>query len=447
MSSDHDARELAERSAGFRGRLVFLNLLTAGVAVAIAVGALGVQQYFASRSDVGVQIEAIAQVVADNGAAALAFGDAKNAAEVLTALRALPEITRAGMYGQAGMLQEMRRQGVPPLEYQRHLAPRERELRFSINRVEVFKPALLAGRQVGMVYIQADLRRVYGRLGWFLGAAFLIVAASLSGAFLLLSRMRNRLTQAEEAVLRMNVSLEHRVAARTAELERANRELESFSYSVSHDLRAPLRAINGFASHLHETEKSRLTEAGARLLDRVVFNAAHMGQLIDDILEYSRAAQAQPERTRCELANMARGIAHELAEHYPRTHWEVQALPALRADRTMLHQILQNLIGNAFKYSAKVPQPRVEVFAQQLEGQWVIGVRDNGAGFDPATAQRLFGMFQRLHAANDFSGTGVGLAIVKRLVERHGGRVWAESSLGCGASFFFTLPDGPAAPE
>ena len=246
--------------------------------------------------------------------------------------------------------------------------------------------------------------------------------------------------EAERRIRELNESLERRVAERTAELERANKELQAFSGTVSHDLRAPLRAINGYASLLREQERGRLSSDGQGLLDRLAVNSSKLGTLVEEILEYSRAAQSALHRAPVDLGKLARGIADELQAQYPAARIALAALPIVDGDATMLHQILQNLIGNALKFSAGRTDARVEAGWREEKGERIFFVRDNGAGFDMRYADRLFGMFQRLHSEKEFPGTGVGLAIVKRLVERHGGRIWAESEPNAGATFSFTLP-------
>lgn len=245
-----------------------------------------------------------------------------------------------------------------------------------------------------------------------------------------------------EQVQSYAAEMERRVAERTAQLETANRELEAFSYSVSHDLRAPLRAVDGFARILLDEYRDKLDEEGRRLLHVIREGAAQMGQMINDILAFSRAGRFELNRSTVDMTALARGVAAELCplEEGRTVNITVHDLPAAHGDPAMLRQVFANLIGNAVKFTAKKKAALIEVGAQPAERETVYYVRDNGAGFDMRYADRLFGVFQRLHSTEEFEGTGIGLAIVKRIIARHGGRVWAEGKVGKGATFYFTLP-------
>ena len=221
-------------------------------------------------------------------------------------------------------------------------------------------------------------------------------------------------------------------------LERANAELESFSYSVSHDLRAPVRALNGYARILEEDYGTTLDAEGRRIMAVIRSEAERLGALIDDLLSFSRLGQSPLRATTADMSNLVTEVAREVLP--AGAQLSVAPLPPARGDRTMLRHVLVNLLSNAVKFSAPRPPVRIEVFAEPGEQQHVYAVRDHGVGYDPRYAAKLFGVFQRLHSESEFEGTGVGLAIVKRVIERHGGRVWSESSLGNGSTFFFTLP-------
>ncbi|MBI4469344.1 MAG: response regulator [Acidobacteria bacterium] len=233
-------------------------------------------------------------------------------------------------------------------------------------------------------------------------------------------------------------------AALVEELERKNNELEAFSYSVSHDLRAPLRSIDGFSQALLEDYATLLDQKGKDYLRRVRAAAQRMGELIDDLLQLSRVGRAELNRDRVSLSDLARAVAMELRKMEPDRHVELRIEDGLvaQADSQLIRVALDNLLGNAWKFTAKVAEPRVEFAAEPRDGGTVYFVRDNGAGFDMNYAEKLFRPFQRLHGEAEFPGTGIGLATVQRIVDRHGGRIWAEGTIGCGATFYFTLPPG-----
>lgn len=225
-------------------------------------------------------------------------------------------------------------------------------------------------------------------------------------------------------------------------LESAYRELESFSYSVSHDLRAPLRTISAFTQALAEDLKFQLDDKARDHLRRVLAAAARMSDLIDALLELSHISRASLGRHKIDLSAMAGAVVEELRRRDVTRKLSADIVPDLsvEADGRLLRIMLENLIGNAWKFTANVAQPKVTVGVEHREDERVFFVADNGAGFDMAFADRLFTPFQRLHAAREFAGTGIGLATVRRIIERHGGRIWAESEPGKGATFFFTLP-------
>jgi signal transduction histidine kinase len=230
------------------------------------------------------------------------------------------------------------------------------------------------------------------------------------------------------------------LAARTAQLEAANRELESFSYSVSHDLRAPLRHIHGFIEILQAEHQQQLNDEGRRYLTVVGESARRLSSLIDDLLAFSRMGRAEMMRRQVELEPLVKeAISTQDAGGRP-VEWRVEPLPAVVGDASMLHLVYANLLSNALKYSRRVERPVITVGAQQGVGETLFFVRDNGVGFDPRYAHKLFGVFQRLHSAEEFEGTGIGLANVRRIIARHGGRTWAEGRPGEGATFFFSLP-------
>jgi DNA-binding response OmpR family regulator len=257
-------------------------------------------------------------------------------------------------------------------------------------------------------------------------------------------RIRDQLlrSELEAADARAARELAEAKAGLVEELEYKNKELEAFSYSVSHDLRAPLRGIDGFSQALIEDYTERLDETGRNYLSRIRAAAQRMGQLIDDMLLLSRIGRTQLERERVDLSDLARVVNDELRRQDPdrRVVLEVQPELVARADRGLMRVLLDNLLGNAWKFTARTADARIDFMMQEHETEKVFVVQDNGAGFDMAHAGTLFQPFHRLHAVSDFPGSGIGLATVRRIVDRHGGRIWAEGTVGRGATFFFTIP-------
>jgi signal transduction histidine kinase len=302
---------------------------------------------------------------------------------------------------------------------------------------------LLAERTAG-----AESAAAWTRLSAVGASALGMVAVLLGGRFML--RAAAARARAERGVRAAN-----------AELARANAELEAFSYSVSHDLRAPLRAIDGFSRAVEEDHGRDLPPAAREDLARVRAAAGRMGRLIDDLLRLSKVGRQEMRRVEVDVSALAAGVAAELRRAEPGRSVEVVVHEGLRAraDPGLVGVILQNLIGNAWKFTGGTPGARIEVGAEDPEREGVrrggghggdgraFYVRDNGAGFDPAYAERLFTPFRRLHRAEDFPGTGIGLATVRRAVQRQGGEVWAEGSPGRGATFWFTLGRRHDAPE
>jgi hypothetical protein len=242
--------------------------------------------------------------------------------------------------------------------------------------------------------------------------------------------------------LRMeNDELQQRVREHTAALEAANKELEAFSYSVSHDLRAPLRAIDGFSQILVKEHAPQLSDEAQNLLQAVSHNALRMGQLIDDLLAFSRLGHLPVSKERVNVAGLVQNVLDELHREHEGRDVEVRVdpLPDCMGDPSLLKQVWVNLLSNAFKFTRQRERALIEISCHEQQGEKVYVVRDNGAGFDMTYFDKLFGVFQRLHRSDEFEGTGAGLAIVQRIIHRHGGRIRAEAAVNQGAAFFFTL--------
>lgn len=254
-------------------------------------------------------------------------------------------------------------------------------------------------------------------------------------------RDHTRQRMAEEEIQRLNRELETRVQARTAELVALNRELESFSYSVAHDLRAPLRAINTFSYALQQDSADCLNSEGTRHLGRIRQAAQRMEQLIDDLLKLAQVTRQEIRWENVDFSDMAQRIRGKLQAGDPvrKVDWVIAPHALAQGDPRLLEIALENLMGNAWKFTSKMPHSRIEFGVMPQDGKSVFYVRDNGAGFDMHYANRLFAAFQRLHSTSDFEGTGIGLATVARIITRHGGRVWAEGAVNQGATFYFSL--------
>lgn len=268
---------------------------------------------------------------------------------------------------------------------------------------------------------------------------------------LLLDDLAFRAAEAEAAHRITKLELERLVAKRTQELANVNQELQAFSYSVAHDLRAPLRHIDGFSQALIEDYAGRLDDRGKDHLDRIRQACQQMGELIDDLLKLSRVSRHELRVEQTDLGAIARRIVERLRKADPGRHVDFSAPPQLyvTGDPGLLKVALENLLGNAWKFTGKSKEAKIDFGATQRDGATVYFVKDNGAGFDMRYANKLFGAFQRLHSEEEFSGTGIGLATVQRIVHRHSGRTWAEGAVGRGAAFYFTLGSegGPSGNE
>ena len=495
------------RDASIRQKLMAILLLTSGVVLLLTCTAFVAYQFLTYRQTTLKNLSTLGGIIAANSTASLAFRNDGDAREILAALRAEPHVVAAGLYDKDGNLFARYPADVPIAAFPP--APQRDGYRFEGAHLIGFAPVAQPGNaRLGTLYLQSDLKAVYGTLllagvigalvlGVSLLVAYLLSTAlqgTISRPILLLAETakgvsdrqdyavrvpkladdelgvltdafnhmlgriqdQNRvLKEREDELRRYATDLEQRVADRTHELEErhdalrrnaaellvANEELDAFAYSVSHDLRAPLRSIDGFSHALLEDYAGQLDEAGRDALQRVRAAAQRMATLIDDLLKLARVTRAEMRKETVDLSAIARDIVTELQRATPERQVDFAVAPGLegRGDPRLLRVALENLLRNSWKYTAKQPHPRVEFGSVEANGQRTFMVRDNGAGFDMKYADKLFGVFQRLHSAAEFEGTGVGLATVRRIIIRHGGRIWAEGAVDRGATFYFTL--------
>jgi signal transduction histidine kinase len=480
--------------ASIAARLTWGNVLVSGVALLLAAVALGAYDRATFREAAVRNLSIQAQIVGANSVSALVFNDANTAGITLAALNASPNIVSAAIRTpDARIFASYTRDGGGPVYAPLTIPPGQSEVqRLDATGIVLTRRINFQGKPIGSVSIQSDLREFDARRTRSLGIIAAVMVVSLIAALVmswlsqraiskpivhlaeiansvsgnkdysarapvaggpreiavLTEAFNDMLTQIQERDASLRTaqdSLEARVLDRTAELDLVNKELEAFSYSVSHDLRAPLRHVTGFASLLEEHAQGQLDGQSRKYLETIAQAAKRMGQLIDDLLLFSRMGRSQVATRHVSLNELVRDVREEMqAEGGTASRhidWHVADLPGVEGDSAMLRLVISNLLSNAIKYTAPRPEARIEVGAGGAAAdEVVVFVRDNGVGFDMQYVDKLFGVFQRLHRSDEFEGTGIGLANVRRIIHRHGGRVWAEGEIDRGATFYFSLP-------
>ena len=464
------------RDLAIQRKMILIIMSTNTVAILLVCAGFVLHDVVTFRRNLLDSLSVLAAVIGSNSTAALSFDDRAAAKETLAALRAEPHIVAAAIYGAdaqvfATYLRDVRRSDfrAPP--------PGPEGPRFDNGHVALFRPITLQSERLGTLYLLSDLEAMRRRLDRYAQIVLVVIVSSSVVALLLSSRLQKLISEpilhlahtaatvsakkdyslrvakggADEigtlidtfnAMLLQVQEHEKALQERTRQLEAANKELESFSYSVSHDLRVPVRAIDGFSLILLEEHAQDLDAEAQRLLQVIRSSTRQMGQLIDDLLQFSRYGRRALTWSEVDMSGLAREVMQELLALEPERRVEVRwgALPALMADRGMLRLVLVNLLSNALKFTRRQDDAWVEIGSRLEAGETVYCVRDNGVGFDMRFADKLFNVFQRLHSVEEFEGNGIGLAIVQRIVHQHGGRIWASAEVGRGAAFSFTIP-------
>ena len=476
---------MALKDLPIQRKLMRVFLLTTCAVLSLACTTYFAYEFVTFRHAMIRQPSILAKVIASNSTAALAFYDREGAAEILSAVSAEPHIVAAALYDNEGKLfsyfpENFRQETLPDTLHGEGYY-------FKQSHLLGVEPVMEGDRRLGTLYLKSDMGAIYERLMLYTAIAVLVIALSLLLGYFLSRRLQKeistpildlaelaraisdrqdfsvrarklsndeiglltdafnhmlqRIEEQTREITTFNQRLEERVVERTRELQAANRELEAFSYSVSHDLRAPLRSIHGYMTIFSQEYAPHVDTEGKRLINIILSNGRKMGQLIDDLLSFSQLGRKELCKGRVSMKELAAEVwsEHAQAETQREVAFTLQDIPDTIADAGTMKQVWANLISNARKYTQHTPSPTVEIGWFRETETPIYYIRDNGAGFDMKYYDKLFGVFQRLHAEEEFSGTGVGLAIVERIISKHGGRIWAESTPGAGTTFYFTL--------
>lgn len=478
---------MALRNVPIRRKVLIMLLLMSLVVMLMMRVAFFTYEYLTFRDTIGSRLKIMGRVIASNSTAALAFDNPDDATEILSALGADPDIVAAAVYDHNGRLFARY-----PVKREAEKFPSQPEAdgyRYRDGADVGWQPIVVEQRRLGTLYLRFESDAMIHhwlagslKLGASIMAVVLLLAyvvarfiqrqislpilelsvaakeiaerrdysarakqhgndelGQLTGAF---NQMLDQIEARDREISGLNQDLEQRVEQRTAQLEAANRELEAFSYSVSHDLRAPLRHIDGYAQLLQKRIGTKVDDTERRYMTTIISSSKGLGTLIDELLAFSRMGRAELRQTQVNSQAMVEEVQRDLQPDVQgrQVEWHIGQLPEVLGDPAMLRQVWRNLLGNAVKYTRGRDLAVIEVKHQETDNEHVFEVRDNGAGFEMEYVKKLFGVFQRLHSASEFEGTGIGLANVRRIIERHGGRVWAEGAVGRGATFYFSLP-------
>jgi len=465
------------RDKPIRQKLMAILLLTSGVVVVLTCAAFLTYEFVTFRQTTLKNLSTLGRIIAANSTASLAFQNEADAREILSALRAEPHIVAAGLYDKDGKLFARYPADLPVAALP--AAPDQDGYRFEHSHLVGYAPVAQASNaRLGTLYLQSDLTAVYGTLRLAGAIAALVMGVSLLVAYLLSATLQGTISRPILALAHTakGVSERHDYSVRApklgadelglltdafnqmlsriedqdrarlqliTELERSNKELEQFAYVASHDLQEPLRMVSSYTELLERRYGDKLDDKGRTFINFAVDGAVRMQRLINDLLEFSRVSTRGKPMQSVDVNRVLGAVRANLSVAIREAGALVtnEALPSVVADETQLVQLLQNLVGNAIKFRGG-ERPLVHVSAQPGATECVFAVRDNGIGIAPEYFERIFVIFQRLHARGEYPGTGIGLAVCRRIVERHGGRIWVESAPGQGSTFYFALPTG-----
>jgi signal transduction histidine kinase len=481
---------LKVRNYSIGQKLTWMNMLVSGAALLLACTAFAFFELADFRQTLVGGLSIQAQIVGANSASALLFNDPAAARNTLSALKAAPNILSASIYTPSGAVfaTYSRNRNGGALPFGRVPAGKTEEYRFTADELVLVRAIDFQGKRIGTVVIRSDLREVNRRLLRYAGIVTAVLLVSLLAAFVFSSifqkatarpiaqlaetarivsrekkysvrapvttkadeiavlieafnEMLGQIQERDTALQAARDELELRVVRRTAQLESVNRELESFTYSVAHDLRAPLRHIQGFADALTEDCADRLDPAARGYLNRIVESTRRMDRLINDLLGLAHVGRQELRFHAVGLNELVQDVVRDMAQETRdrNIQWRIGDLPVVDCDPGLIKLVFYNLLSNAIKYTRPRNPAVIEIGETTVDGERMIYVRDNGVGFNMKYAHKLFGVFERLHRQEDFEGTGVGLATVQRIIHKHGGRIRAEAGIDRGATFFFTL--------
>ncbi|OGP92952.1 MAG: hypothetical protein A2156_10390 [Deltaproteobacteria bacterium RBG_16_48_10] len=493
------------RNLSIKHKLTAIITMTSFIVLFLAAAGLLINDIISYRKTIVQDLSTLAEVIGTNITAALSFNDKKSARETLSALKAIPDVVTAAIYTKDNRLFAFYARKLGEEKVSSSLSQAREGYHFSNNRLDVFQKIILDGETIGILHVRSDLEKIDSRVNWYIGTGIVIVILSSLVAYLLSSRLQVvisrpilHLTQAiksvsdakdysirgkkesddelgvliegfnemlsqiqkrdmalqgaqtelEERAHELQKELSERKRAEralkelTKELARSNKDLEQFAYVSSHDLQEPLRMVTSYLQLLVKRHKSRLDADAQEFINFAIDGANRMHRLINDLLTYSRVGtrgkELEPTDSEKVLEYSLNNLQVAIEEKGAViTH---DPLPTVMADDVQLGQLFQNLIGNAIKFQGEEP-PHVHITANPNGGDWIFSIRDNGIGIPKEYSDRIFVIFQRLHNRDKYPGTGIGLAVCKKIVERHGGNIWLESEVGKGTTFYFTIPE------